>query len=225
MLLELQEGNKGRCTVLLDGEVYCRCYRKDLQSVGISEGEEAGEAALFRLNQEVLFPRAKRRSLLLLNKKRYTRQEMVKKLKSDGYPEQTVEETLSYLQELHYIDDISYAQGYASFWIPKCSARELYQKMLQKGFERETVSEAIKEAQREYVLEKGEEEEEGESPELSAIRDYLRKKGYQSGQVAEEKRKKLAAALYRKGFSFSDIKRVMGEFDEITENGENFITP
>lgn len=225
MLLELQEKNKGRCTVLLDGEVYCRCYRKDLQSIGITEGKETEENALFRLNREVLLPRAKRRSLLLLNKKRYTRQEMMKKLKSDGYPEQTVEETLSYLEELRYIDDLSYAQGYASFWLPKCSARGLYQKMLQKGFEKEIVSEAVKEAQREYALEKGGEEEGGETPELSAIRDYLRKKGYCPGQVTEEKKKKLAAALYRKGFLFSDIKRVIGEFSEMSENDENFRAP
>ncbi len=215
MLLELQEEKGNKITLLLDGEVYCRCYRKDLRSIGIAEGEEIDETVLDRFIREVLLPRAKRRSLFLLNKKRYTAQEMRKKLTADGYPKEIVEETLLYLKELRYIEDVSYAQGYALFLLPQCSEREIYQKMLQRGFEKELVTAAIKEAQREYSLENGSDEAESEPPELSAIRTYLRKKGYQPEQATQEKKKKVMAALYRRGFSLSDIRRVIGETEEM----------
>ncbi len=215
MVLELQEEKGNKATLLLDGAAYCRCYRKDLRSAGIAEGEEVDEAVLDRFNREVLLPRAKRRSLFLLNRKRYTAQEMRKKLTADGYPGEVVEETLSYLQELRYIDDVSYAQGYALSLLPRCSERELCQKMLQRGFEKELVAEAIKEAQKEYSLENGGGEAEYELPELSAIRAYLRKKGYQPEQATQEKKKKVIAALYRRGFSLSDIRKVIGETEEM----------
>lgn len=211
MRLELQEEKGNKVLLLLDGEAHCRCYRKDLRSAGIAEGEEIGEAALSRFIREILLPRAKRRSLFLLNKKRYTAQEMRKKLTADGYPGETVEETLLYLQELRYIDDVSYAQGYALSLLPQCSEREIYQKMLQRGFEKELITEAIEEAQREYSLENGNKEAENEPPELAAIRTYLRKKGYQPEQATKEKKKKVIAALYRRGFSLPDICKVIGE--------------
>lgn len=214
MVLELQEGKGKKSALLLDGEVYCCCYRKDLQSVGITEGEEVEEAALSRLNREVFLPRAKKRSLFLLNKKRYTRQEMIKKLVADGYPEETVTETLSYLQKLRYIEDTPYAQGYALSLLPKCSKRELYQKMLQKGFEKELIDTAIKEAEKEYLSENENGEEETASPELSAIRTYLRKKGYRPEETTEEKKKKMMMSLYRRGFSLSDVRKVIGETEE-----------
>lgn len=211
MRLELQEEKGNKVLLLLDGEAYCRCYRKDLRSAGIAEGEEIGEAALSQFIREILLPRAKRRSLFLLNRKRYTAQEMRKKLTADGYPGETVEETLLYLQELRYIDDVSYAQGYALSLLPQCSEREIYQKMLQRGFEKELITEAIEEAQREYSLENGNKEAENEPPELAAIRTYLRKKGYQPEQATKEKKKKVIAALYRRGFSLPDICKVIGE--------------
>lgn len=216
---ELQEQSKRKgqkYTVLLDGEVYCRCYLKDLAEAGIKQEEEVAEEQLERLNRNVFLPRAKRRSLYLLNKKRYTRKEMISKLKTDGYPDAVVEDTLSYLEKMHYVEDISYAKGYAFYLLQRCSEREAYQKMIQKGFEREIITEAFADAKATYYLENGTEED-TESPEIAAIRSILRKKGVSATQMTEEKKRKLVMSLYRKGFLLSDIKHVLGELDEIEE--------
>lgn len=204
-------------TVLLDGEVYCRCYLKDLAEVGIQPESEVDAEQLERLNRDLLFPRAKRRSLYLLNKKRYTRQEMIRKLKTDGYPDKVTEDILSYLETMHYVDDCSYARGYAFHLLQRCSEREAYQKMVQKGFERELITEAMADAKETYYLENGAEGD-AESPEIMAIRSVLRKKGVSATQITEEKKKKLVMSLYRKGFLLSDIKKVLGE----PEEGEDF---
>ncbi len=222
MFLELQEteekqGKKAKkYTVLLDGEVYCRCYRKDLKDAGITAGSEVTSEVLRRLETEVFLPRAKRRSLFLLNKKRYTRKEMVCKLHTDGYPASVTELTLSYLESLHYVEDHSYAEGYALSLLTRCSERELVQKMMQKGFDKELIAEAIRSAKDSYREETGTDTE--DSPEVAAIRLYLRKKGISSGMMLEEdKKKKLIQSLYRKGFHFSDIKKVLGEVEGMEE--------
>lgn len=222
MFLELQEteekqGKKAKKhTVLLDGEVYCRCYPKDLKDAGISLDAEVSKKALQRLEMEIFFPRAKRRSLFLLNKKRYTRKEMVQKLHTDGYPASVTEQTLSYLESLHYVEDHSYADGYALSLLTRCSERELIQKMIQKGFEKDLIVEAIQNAKVSYREEN--DMDAAEAPEVAAIRTYLRKKGISTGMALEEdKKKKLIQSLYRKGFRFSDIKKVLGEVDGMEE--------
>lgn len=223
MFLEVQEaeekqGKKAKKhTVLLDGEIYCRCYRKDLKDAGIKTDDEVTVEALRRLETEVFLPRAKRRSLFLLNKKRYTRKEMVRKLNMDGYPVAVTEQTLAYLESLHYVEDHSYAEGYAFSLLTRCSERELVQKMLQKGFEKELIPEAIQRAKDTY-REENDTDTNDDSPEVAAIRLYLRKKGISSGVMLEEdKKRRLIQSLYRKGFLFSDIRKVLGEVEGMEE--------
>ena len=138
---------------------------------------------------------------------------MEKKLLTDGYPLATVIATLDYLAELRYVEDTSYAERYALYLLPRHSEREAVQKMLQKGFEKELVKDAMAAAKETYRLEHGREGDEEISPELDAIRTFLRKKGYQTELADEEKKKKMVMALYRKGFSLTDIRTVLGSFD------------
>lgn len=218
MVLELKEKKGKKYAVYLDEELYCRCYANDLRTLGFlefTEGQEADveEAELAEFEQNVFLPRAKRRALFLLGKKEYTKREMEKKLFLDGYPESIVMATLDYLAELRYVEDSSYAERYAYYLLPKCSEREIYQKMLQKGFEKELIKEAIEAATERYRFEHGNDEGDEASPEIEAIRTILRKKGYHPEFADEEKKKKMVTALYRKGFSLSDIRAVIGEFE------------
>lgn len=227
MVLEVREKTGRKYTLFLDGERYCRCYPGDLRALGfsdVSEGQETevSEEALVSFEREVFLPRAKRRSLLLLGKKEYTEREMRKKLSADGDPESVKEAVLLWLSELHYVDDVSFAERYAFSLLSRLSDREIIQKMQQKGFEKDLIKEALAEAKERYREEhSGIEGEEGEgegselfSTEQEAIRNFLRKKGYRPEVTEPEKRKKLMMSLYRKGFSMSDIRAVLGECGE-----------
>lgn len=219
MVLELAEKKGRKYAVYLNGELYCRCYPKDLRVLGfdeLSEGQETEteNAVLGELERTVFLQRAKKRALLLLGKKEYTKREMEKKLVADGYPVGVVGAALEYLSELHYVEDQSYAERYAIYLLPRHSEREIYQKMLQKGFEKELIKEAIEAAKESYRMEHGSTGEEECSPELDAIRTFLRKKGYQPECADTEKKKKIVMSLYRKGFLLSDIRTVIGEWDE-----------
>jgi len=214
MILELR-GTKGKkINVFSEDRLYCRCYPKDIRELGItecSEGVQAecSEEMLAKLEQNVLLPRAKRRALFLLGKKEYTEGELKKKLYTDGYPAGTVEAVMSYVKGLHYVNDRAFAERYALYLLPKCSERELIQKMILKGFDKDLIKEAVEAAKETYRFEHDRTEGE-ERPEIVAIRSFLRKKGYHPETADEEKKKKMIASLYRKGFSFGDIREVMG---------------
>lgn len=219
MVLEIKEKSGKKYGLWIDGERYGRFYPGDLRELGfsdISEGQELtlADAALDAFEQNVLLPRAKRRSLFLLGKKEYTEQELKKKLITDGYSETVISGVLTYLGELHYVDDFSYAERYAFSLLSRCSERELFQKMLQKGLEKELVKEALAAAKERYYYEQEGRENVEFSPELEAIRSFLRKKSYSPDTVTPEKKKKAVSSLYRKGFSMSDIRKVMGEVEE-----------
>lgn len=216
MILELREKKGKKTEVFADGAFYCRCYPKDLKELGfatdsVGQQAECSSENLLYVEKTLFLPRAKRRALLLLEKKEYTEAELKRRLVTDGYPERTVDAVLLYVTELHYVNDRAFAERYALYLLPKCSERELLQKMYLKGFDKELMKEAVATAKETYRFEH-EQSENGESPELCAIRAFLRKKGYRPESCDKEKRKKLVAALYRKGFSFSNIKEVMGEF-------------
>lgn len=222
MILEVKEKSGKKYTLLRDGEPYCKCYPKDLREIGVPfDGEEepvevSGDN-LFLFERTVLLPRAKKRALLLLGKKEYTSREMEQKLKRDGYPDTVVSEVLDWLKELRYVDDRSYGERYVLHLLPKCSEREIYQKMQQKGFEKEFIKDAYTTALESYRLEQGMEEDSESSPEQEAIRSFLRKKGYHPDALDGEKKQKMVMSLYRKGFSFSDIRAVMGFFETESE--------
>ncbi len=227
MVLEIREKNGRKYTLFLDGERYCRCYPGDLRGLGFSdfsEGKESevAEERLVELERTVFLPRAKRRSLMLLGKKEYTERELTKKLSADGYPEIVTAAVLSWLSELHYVDDDSFAERYAFSLLSRHSEREIVQKMQQKGFEKDLIKEALGAAKERYLEEHisggvdsgGDDREEAFSPEQMAIRSFLRKKGYRPEATDNEKRKKLMMSLYRKGFSMSDIRAMLGECEE-----------
>lgn len=220
MEVEVREAKGKKIEVLLDGEVYCKCYWKDLAVSGIAVAVEESQTVctqqLSFLETEVFLPRAKRRALFLLEKKEYTEKELRKKLQADGYPKITVEAVTEYVKELHYVNDRSFAERYALYLLPRYSERELMQRMLAKGFDKDLVKDAVETAKETYRYEHEHSEEE-ERPELTAIRTFLRKKGYRQECCDEDKKRKLLAALYRKGFSFSDIKEVMGALDTAEE--------
>ena len=230
MVLELHEKTGRKYSLILNGEKYCRCYPGDLRGLGfaalaVGQETEVTEEALAEFERTVFLPRAKRRSLMLLGKKEYTSREMTKKLMTDGYPEAVTEAVLSWLADLHYVDDFSYAERYAFSLLSRNSEREIQQKMQQKGLDRELIKDALAVAKDRYWEEHtggGMDGENGDgglefSAEQEAIRTVLRKKGYRPEAMDAEKKKKLVMSLYRKGFSLSDIRFVIGEFEEDIE--------
>ena len=196
---KIEEFSKSRCKVYLDQELAFILYKGELRSFQVKEGQLLGEEAYRTIMEEVLPKRAKLRCMNLLMSREYTVQQLKDKLHQGFYPEEIIEEAVEYVASFHYIDDLRYAEDYITAYEDKRSRKRIEQDLLGKG-----ISRAILEQAWQQWEEKG-----GKINEETMIRKLLEKKHF-DGETADWKEKqKMYAYLMRKGFSASEIGKVI----------------
>ena len=190
--------DKRRSRVLTDEGLTFALYRGELKKYDLREGEELAPGVYDRILREVLFKRARERCLYLLKAKDRTEQEIRRKLKEGFYPPEAVESAVEFLKEYRFVDDEKYCRGYIRDYGGKKSRTQLEFELGNRGIPREMAACFL---------------EENPVDEESQILRYLRKKGYEKEATPPKEKAKMASALARKGFSFDEIYRVMGESD------------
>ena len=189
--------DKRKSKVFTDEDFAFLLYNGELEKFGVNEGAVLEPKALREI-LDLLGRRARERALNLLKVQDRTEGEMCRRLSQDGYPEMIVQETLTFLQEYHFVDDARYAANYLQVHGKRKSQAELKLYLQRKGVSREIIREQLEEA----------EHDSGE-----AIRILLEKKHYKAGETAPEQEKKIVAYLMRRGFSWEDIRREMHRED------------
>lgn len=190
--------DKRKSKVLTDEGLTFALYRGELKKYDIREGGELSVETYHRILKEVLFKRARERCLYLLKARDRTEQEIRRKLKKGWYPQEAIENAVEFLKEYRFVDDEKYCRGYIRAYGGKKSRKQLEFELRNKGLSRETIADFM---------------EENPVDEESQILKYLRKKGYERDTTPPREKAKIASALARKGFSFDEIYRVMGESD------------
>lgn len=155
------------------------------------------------IDEKELLQKGKKRALRLLERKDYTRKELVNKLKKDGYSEELVEKIIEYIDGYHYLDDTRVAENFIRGRMEYKSKRELEYMLKQKG---------ISEAEIDIVMTENYKNEEGIPQEEVAIRRQLQKYHITNDSLEElsyEEKQKVAAKLFRKGFAAETIKKVL----------------
>ena len=155
------------------------------------------------LDEKELLLKGKKRALRLLERKDYSRKELVDKLKKDGYTDDLVEKIIEYIDSYHYLDDTRVAGSYIRSRMGYKSKRELEYMLKQKGISEEEIDLAILENYK---------NEEGIPQEEVAIQRQLQKYHLTEEAVQElsyEEKQKIAARLFRKGFEADKIKKVL----------------
>jgi regulatory protein len=143
--------------------------------------------------------RAKKRALFLLEKMDRTEQQLRRKLKENGYPDEIVTRALDYVKQYHYIDDARYAKQYISYHKEKDSRQKILYDLLQKGVKKELIVSLL--------------EEEGEWSQREQIMRWLEKKNYAGHCTQEKEKRKIYQFLLRKGYSGSEILSAMNAFE------------
>lgn len=138
----------------------------------------------------------KKRALHLLERKDYSKRELIQRLEKDGYEVELIEEIIAYIDSFHYLDDVRVAGSYIRVRKHQKSRRELEYKLKQRGISEEDIALAMEEN---YNI------EEGISQEALAIQKYLQK--YQMGELSYEEKQKIAMKLYRKGYASEEIRK------------------
>lgn len=192
---ELKKLAGGRYLVSLDDGSSFPLYGKELDEYQIREEEELSDSDYDKIMAEVLPKRAKLCVMHLLEKMDKTEHQLRQKLAALFYPEDILEEAISYVKKYHYVDDVRYAASYMEYRRENKSVRQMEQELFQKGISKAVFLEAL---------------EQIDAPdEEKQIRIWLQKKQYQPENCDRKETNRIYNFLLRKGYSPSSIQRVM----------------
>lgn len=189
---------KGRYRVRIEGADALILYRGELRRYGITEGGDLSEADYDEIRGTVLYKRAQNRLLFLLQRKDYTRSELLRKLLEGGYPGDVAGRALDAVAEYGYIDDVSYARRYAECYRDRKSSGLIRTELIRRGISRKMADEAL-------ALCDADEE-----TERIQIRRILEKRHYDPDTADQNGKRKQYAYLMGKGYRSSDILACLG---------------
>ncbi len=198
IVTQIIELSKNRSKVYIDQEFAFVLYKGELRLYHLTEGSVIKEEDYLEITQTVLPKRAKLRAMNLLQKRTYTEKQLRDKLKEGFYPEEILEEAISYVKSFHYVDDEQYALDYLTYNEERKSLRQIEQELYQKGISKELWSKTLS-------LWEGNGGKQDESEMISAL---LEKKHYHA-ECDLKTKQKIYGFLLRKGFTSEAISRAM----------------
>ena len=199
LVTQISEVSKSRSRIYLDGQFAFILYKGELRQFQIKEGQELTEECYRQIMTQILPKRAKLRSMNLLQSRDYTRKQLEDKLKQGEYPQECIEEALSYVESYGYIDDRRYAGDYIEYHIQTKSRMRIETDLMRRGISKEVIRQAFEELSGLGVVQ----------DEAALIRDLLNKRKYCADTATKQEQQKMYGFLYRKGFSPEVIVRVL----------------
>ena len=200
LVTQISEVSKSRSRIYLDGQFAFILYKGELRQFQIKEGQELTEVCYRQIMTQILPRRAKLRSMNLLQSRDYTRKQLEDKLKQGEYPQECIEEALSYVESYGYIDDRRYAGDYIEYHIQTKSRLRIETDLIRRGISKEVIRRAFEELGSLGVVQ----------DEAAMIRELLDKKKYSAHTATKQEQQKMYGFLYRKGFSSEAIARALG---------------
>lgn len=197
VVTEIEDVSRARSLVRLDdGSSFC-LYSNELAGLHIVQGESIADEHYRMIVEEILPKRARLRTLNLLARRPYTEYQLRVKLSEGGYPDTIIEDTIKYLNGMHFIDDYAYCRDYAFHNGSVKSRRRIMSDLLKKGVPADIIDSAIK-----SVIDDGD-----MALEDSLIYRLLEKRHYDRENASFEDRQKIRRFLYGRGFDRDSIER------------------
>jgi len=197
-ITELVASGKTKYKVYVDYEYAFLLSAKEVKLYGIQEGHQITDVLYSEILSEVVIPKAKLKAMDLLKSMDRTEYELMTKLRNAGFAQEICTVAIDYVKKYNYVNDYRYACNYINYRKETKSLKMLQMELARKGVEKELILQAIEE---EYA---GNSEEE-------AVRREVRKKCRDVEELTYEKKMKLSAYLYRKGYSSSVVRKVLGD--------------
>ena len=207
IVTEIRPVNKKRSRVFIDGQLAFVLYNGELSRYHIREGEELPQAIWDEIMNEVLVKRSRKRALNLLLKSEKTRNQLVEKLRTDGYPPEIAEQAVAYAESFGYIDDSRYVCRYLDGPGAKKSRMAARTDLLRKGISSELIDRILQET--------SENSEETEREKALAL---ARKRLGPPHPLDEKEDRRAYGYLARRGFSSSDIYSILSAYPKKSQS-------
>ena len=186
-VIDIQEKDKGKYQILLGNQQAYYLYDREIKKLRISLGEEVPHKEML----EVIQKRGLKYCLHLLERRDYTVFQMEQKLKKAFYDEEVLNGIIDKLKAMGLLDDISYAERFIRTYKAVKSERWIKQKLYEKGITGIDLKQQL---------------EDNPSSQTQALQKAIEK--WKKGKI-EIDRNKLTAHLYRQGFDYNLIKRML----------------
>lgn len=208
-----EEFGKQKVKIYIDDSFAFWLYRRDTANYQLKEGAVLEEAVYHEILETLVIKQAKQKAMNILERMDRTEQELFRKLLEAEFTQEVAEQAVAYVKQFRYIDDYRYAVTYIRIHSGTLSKRFLLEKLRLKGVDSQIAEQAYEEAKVEQFTDELQED----ALELTALRRELAKRRKGRFELTAEERRKLAAALYRKGFSYDMIRRELDIMERETE--------
>lgn len=191
----IEQIDKKRYRIYIDYEYAFLLYSSDIRKYHIEEGMSMEPSLYEEIYKDTILRRAKQKALLLLQSMDRTKKELEDKLTRLEYPGNIINQAIDYVISYGYIDDERYARNYVRYRKDTKSRKQLEFELARKGVAKDYIALAF---------------EDESSDDSTAIEKAIRKKIGLLENLEElpiERKQKLAAFLYRKGFASEIINR------------------
>lgn len=198
IITDLKPVKKSLSLVYIDGEYAMKLDTATLAENGIIVGYTIDDDELKELIEKSDYRRAKEKALYLISGRDYSKKQLMDKIKKDS-SEETAEEVCERMEELGLLNDENYARRLAHdlIYLKKLSVKGAKYKLMEKGIDRELCDEIL---------------EEFEVDPVEQLTEIIERK-YADKLDDEKGRRRTIAALQRLGYSWSDIKSALAEYE------------
>ena len=127
---------------------------------------------------------------------KFSKEQIRTKLRRNDFGDNVIDKVIALLEEYNLLNDYEYAKAYISSYQNKKSIRELKFELQKRGIDRDIIEELVSNI-------------DSSEMEIANIEKIVRKYRDSEGNIPIEKRQKIMASLYRKGYDKNNILRVL----------------
>ena len=207
MIIKSKVGNGNKIHIYIDDEYVLTVYDDYWHHNGFKDGETITEEELASLKEEAGFRLAYEKGLEFLTRRAYSKKELFLKLKLK-YGDEAAGRAIEKLSYFGYLDDEEFARMYSRylFETKKFDIRRISTELKLKGIDREIAENVTKTLDNEPI---------------QRIIEMLSTK-FGNGFKDEKTKKRFIAKLQRMGYSWSDIKTALFEYEIDINDSDDF---
>lgn len=207
LITAIELRKKALRAVYLDGVLAADVDADTLALSGLRVGDEITRQAFDDLCAQSDLARAKSRALFLLNRRSYSKKELIEKVRAASGA-QAAQAAVDRMEELGLVNDLDYARRFAAdcLHLKKYGVARILQELCRRGIDRDTARLALEPLAPEDPAEQ--------------IAALLQTK-FSRNREDEKGKRRTIAALQRMGYRWDDIRRAMRQsWEERLESQE-----
>lgn len=176
-------------------------YTSEIKKLGLHTQMDISDDLSATIFDEILYKRAKERSLHLIEKMDRTEYQIITKLKDGYYPCEIIERVIAFLNKYNFLNDKDYAIRYTEYSKRTKSSRLILIELSKKGISKEIISDIKMNLN-------------NDDEEIQQIVKLLNKKRYREVCEDIKEKRKVINFLLRKGYDFENINIAIRKYDE-----------